>query len=233
MFRHLCYTSIFISSIVPFLFCGIFHSSLQIIIAFFGAFVWILAFLLSSTIWKIGTLFYENIYLYVVITILIQEIFRILFYYIIRYGEKTLAKLESRSNIQVSGYSSMDRDINDVSAAAGFGMGVISQALLTVNNFVHDSKHGVPGIANYISSLHQSRADTYVPKDIVITSLSVLIPCFNLACNLGWTMLTWKSLHKFDNQPFSFKNLFKCYGVYISIFTHFLFAAIGTILSSL
>uniref|UniRef100_A0A0N5CBT5 Membrane spanning protein n=1 Tax=Strongyloides papillosus TaxID=174720 RepID=A0A0N5CBT5_STREA len=233
MIRELCYTSIFLSPIIPFLFSGIFHSSLQIIIAFFGAFAWILAFLVSSTIWKVGSLIYENIYLYAGLAIIVQEVFRILFYYVIRYGEKTLVKLESRSNIQVSGSSSMDRDINDVSAAAGFGMGIISQALLTVNNFVHDSKHGTPGIAKFISTIHQPGAESYVPKDLLISGLGVLLPCINLAYNLGWTMVTWRSLHTMDNQQFSFKNLLKCYGVYASIFTHFLVASIATLLASL
>uniref|UniRef100_A0A0N4ZWV5 Membrane spanning protein n=1 Tax=Parastrongyloides trichosuri TaxID=131310 RepID=A0A0N4ZWV5_PARTI len=232
MIRELCYIAISFAPILPFLFSGIFHSSLQIIIAFFGAFAWILAILVSSIFWKVGSLIYENIYFYAALTIIIQEGFRAGFYYVIRYGEKTLAKLESRTNIQVSGYSPMDKDINDVSAAAGFGMGIISQALLTVNNFVHDAHHGTPGILNFVSIIQKYDTDAYIPKSMISNGLSILLPCTNLMFNLGWTMITWRSLHKLDNKPFTFINLLKCYGLYASILTHFLVTAFSSLISS-
>jgi anterior pharynx defective protein 1 len=99
---------------------------IRIIILIAGAFFWLLSFLISSILWFVIIPLQYKLVFGVVISVLLQEIFRFLIYKLLRKAESGLKKItdnaeEITSNKHILAY------------VAGLGFGIISGAFSLVN----------------------------------------------------------------------------------------------------
>ncbi|CEF64941.1 Gamma-secretase subunit Aph-1 family-containing protein [Strongyloides ratti] len=184
--------------IIPFLLYGTYFRPIQIAIVFYGAFIQILAILLSSIIWKFGSQYYQNITLYISILIFNQEIFRIFLYYIIR---RCLLSITSSTKYTKDRESSeLSKYITEVSFAAGFGIGIVFQVLYAMNNISQNSIKEILIIKENYSIINtQDIINIFNLKNIITNKFLIIFPCINLPFNILWTMLIWTLLHKIDN----------------------------------
>uniref|UniRef100_A0A0N5BKX5 Uncharacterized protein n=1 Tax=Strongyloides papillosus TaxID=174720 RepID=A0A0N5BKX5_STREA len=184
--------------IIPFLLYGAYFSPIQIVMAFYGAFIQILAILVSSIIWKFGYIYYQNITFYISILFFTQELFRILFYFIIRrYLHRILNSFKNTKDINPSEIS---KCLSDISFGAGFGIGIIFQILFTINNLVQNPFNEISIIdSNNLTFITKTITNAFNIKNSTTDNFSVLFSCINLTFNILWTMLSWKLLHKITN----------------------------------
>uniref|UniRef100_A0A0K0E854 7TM GPCR serpentine receptor class x (Srx) domain-containing protein n=1 Tax=Strongyloides stercoralis TaxID=6248 RepID=A0A0K0E854_STRER len=189
--------SLYLGPIIGFLLYGTYYRPIQIVISFYGAFIQILAILVSSIIWKFGSKYYQNITLYISILFFIQEIFRISFYFIIR---KCLLSIVTSTKYNQDGKASeIKKYITEISFAAGFGIGIVFQILYVMNNFTQDSFKEILIVnGNYSSINTEEIFNIFDLKNVIINKFSIIFPCINLPFNILWTMIIWRLLHKIE-----------------------------------
>uniref|UniRef100_A0A0K0G1A8 PQ-loop repeat-containing protein n=1 Tax=Strongyloides venezuelensis TaxID=75913 RepID=A0A0K0G1A8_STRVS len=187
-----------IGPIIPFLLYGAYFNPIQLAMAFYGAFIQILVILVSSIIWKFGYIYYKNITFYISILFFTQELFRILFYFIIRRNlHRTLNSFKCTKD---KSPSEISKCLSDISFGAGFGIGIIFQILFTINNLAENPFNEMSIIdSNNLSFIKKTIIDAFNIKNSRTDNFSVLFSCVNLTFNILWTMLSWKLLHKLTN----------------------------------
>uniref|UniRef100_A0A0K0EYA9 Uncharacterized protein n=1 Tax=Strongyloides venezuelensis TaxID=75913 RepID=A0A0K0EYA9_STRVS len=207
--------------ILPILYFTKTISIFNIIAVIFGAFASFLTLLASAFVWRIGSVFLDNIYFYVTLAIAFQEIMRALLYYIFIYGEKKVLKLESSKNIDVKGCSPMYVNIVDISIATGVGMGLSYQVLPGIHNLMKNSSHQSFLALEIIRYMKVNGFDNYLSYDTISNALLSLFHFSLLLLNITITLFMWESFQSCSKTEFHIINLFKTRVLYLSFFTHF------------
>ncbi|CAF0876993.1 unnamed protein product [Rotaria sp. Silwood1] len=118
------------------------HHPFRIIIAMTSAFFWLLSLLLSSLLWFIVVPLRNQLAFAVPFAVLFQEIFRYLFYRVIKKAEFALQKVQ----LQELTEKGMVFDRFAVAYAAGYGFGFISGTFAIVNVLSDMTGPGTIGI---------------------------------------------------------------------------------------
>ncbi|CEF64036.1 Peptidase S59, nucleoporin domain and Gamma-secretase subunit Aph-1 family and Nuclear protein 96 domain and Nucleoporin FG repeat-containing protein [Strongyloides ratti] len=124
---NIIYTSTILVISLSLLYTSRIFTVINIIAIVFGAFASFLTLLISAIVWKIGSIFSDNIYLYAILAIVFQEITRAVLYYIFLYGEEQILKLESKKNTIKEHSTPMYKNLLEISIATGIGMGLTYQ----------------------------------------------------------------------------------------------------------
>uniref|UniRef100_A0AC35TRX3 Transporter n=1 Tax=Rhabditophanes sp. KR3021 TaxID=114890 RepID=A0AC35TRX3_9BILA len=213
MIRQLTYLGLFCGSLVPVLFSNTFNNSFQVIVAFFGAFVWTISLGIAAIIWRFGSMIFENILFYSIVAVLLQQIGKIGFYYAISLGEQKLVATEKSGKLKISGYIPMNTNLINLANAAGFGMGIIAQISITINRAMEDTQYGIS---------KTNHLDSQIPNTYV-SILIMVLPFLNLILHEYLTLWTWKSLDSLKEESLSLQTLLKAKGVWIATIAHIFF----------
>jgi len=103
---------------------------IRIIILITASFFWLVSLLLSSILWTIVVPLREVLVFGVVFSIIFQESFRFLFYYIIRKAEYGLKKV---SEVGVEPGSNISSNRTQLAFVSGLGFGLMSGAFSLIN----------------------------------------------------------------------------------------------------
>jgi len=107
------------------------NDPLRVIVLMASAFFWLLALLFSSVLWFIVVPLQEQLWFGVMFSVIFQEVFRLVFYIILRYADAGLKKVSEREDEG----SSLTLVTNKALMAyvCGFGFGLMSGAFSFFN----------------------------------------------------------------------------------------------------
>ncbi|CAF2080473.1 unnamed protein product [Rotaria magnacalcarata] len=173
------------------------HHPFRIIIAMTSAFFWLISLLLSSLLWFAVVPLRNQLAFAVPFTVLFQEIFRYLFYRLIKKAEFALQKAQ----MQELTAKGMVFDRFAVAYASGYGFGLISGTFAIVNVLSDMTGPGTIGIFGHS------------PDFFIATAFLAL--CIILL-NTFWGVIFYTSLDK--------DGIHRFIGPAIVVFTHMLFS---------
>ncbi|KAJ6221660.1 hypothetical protein RDWZM_000205 [Blomia tropicalis] len=116
---------------------------IRIIILISSSFFWLLSLLLSSILWAIVVPLKEHLVFGVTFSVIFQEIFRYLFYLLLRKAEFGLQKV---SDVGTDGNAKVYNDRTQLAFVSGLGFGVISGAFSLINILADSAGPGTVGI---------------------------------------------------------------------------------------
>ncbi|EDV28746.1 Gamma-secretase subunit APH-1A [Trichoplax sp. H2] len=149
----------------------------QIIIMFTSAFFWLVSLLFSSIIWQIPFSDLKlRLGISVALCVAIQELFRYLFYLLMKKADKGLLSITTSSTI-----SQTRQRKHKIAYVAGFGFGVMSGAFSVVNLLATASGPGTVGI--------KGNSDLFFLSSAIFTSIFILL-------NIFWSVIIFDGFDK-------------------------------------
>lgn len=155
----------------------------RVIVLITSAFFWLISLLISALIWLAVVPLKEKLAFALFISVIIQEVFRYLFYLFIKKAEAGLAKVQ-----KASASNNMKFDSRIISYASGLGFGMISGAFSLVNVLGDMSGPGTLGIKGDSQAFY------------IVTSLITL--CFILL-HVCWSLILYLSLSMYTKKSFN------------------------------
>jgi len=178
------------------------HHPFRIIIAMTSAFFWLLALLISSLLWFAVVPLREQLAFAVPFAVLFQEIFRYLFYRVIKKAEMALEKVQMQELTD----KGMVFDRFAVAYASGYGFGLISGTFAIVNVLSDMTGPGTIGIFGHSQ-------DFFIATAFLTLAIILL--------NTFWGVIFFTSLDK--------GGIHRLIGPIIVVITHMLFSCLTLI----
>ncbi|XP_015787033.1 gamma-secretase subunit Aph-1 isoform X2 [Tetranychus urticae] len=189
------------------------NNPIYIIIMISSCFFWLCALLTSSFLWAIVVPLKETLAFGVIFSVLIQEIFRYLFYYILKKAQTGLQKVSevgNKGSIQSIRWLSL-------SYVSGFGFGIMSGAFSLVNVLADATGPGTVGLYGDSPKFFISSAFITLTFILLHTFWGII---FFDSCDKGCkyriayvilSHLTVSSLTFFNQLQFYLASLIPCY----------------------
>uniref|UniRef100_A0A915LC40 Uncharacterized protein n=1 Tax=Meloidogyne javanica TaxID=6303 RepID=A0A915LC40_MELJA len=118
---------------------------LRIILFVLGAFFWLLSLLFTSLLWTVS----NNLCAIFICSILLQEVARSVYYFLLYKAQSGLTKLVS-DGTDISGFRLMFSSRHVLAIVCGLGMGVMASLFLLTNILADYSEDGVVGLPSEI-----------------------------------------------------------------------------------
>ena len=174
---------------------------LRIILFVLGAFFWLLSLLVTSLVWAVTGNY--SLLIAVLSSILVQEVFRGLYYYLLYKAQGGLSKLAT-DGVEVSGVRLMYSSRHVLAIVCGLGMGVMAALVLLTNilaDYADDGVVGLPAEMNQTDPGHHTQQESKPQQQLRFEDAYFPL-YYSLSCalltlfNVVWTINLWDGLHK-------------------------------------
>lgn len=118
---------------------------LRVIVFMASAFFWLLSLLLSSILWYVVIPLRDDLAFGLTFSVVFQEIFRLLFFFILKKADEGLKKVSERENTEERTVTLVNNK-HLMAYVSGFGFGVISGAFSLINVLADMTGPGTIGI---------------------------------------------------------------------------------------
>lgn len=179
---------------------------LRIILFAFGAFFWLLSLLFSSLLWFILVPLRGKLFIFVIFSILIQELSRITLFVLIKRAQRGLSFMAA-SDHHKHGVHTLYNARHMLAVVCGIGMGTMAAYFAIINvvaDFWGEGTVGLPATVPEISEQFEVKLnveDQYFPITYAISA------CFLTLCHVFWTIVLWDACHKEGKNSKWWKNV--------------------------
>uniref|UniRef100_A0A915JN23 Gamma-secretase subunit Aph-1 n=1 Tax=Romanomermis culicivorax TaxID=13658 RepID=A0A915JN23_ROMCU len=159
---------------------------LRVIICVAGAFFWLLSLLVSSLLWFAMVPLRQSLIFGLLESVFFQEIFRYLYYSLLKKAELGLDKLSAKG-MHIEGVHSLKNAKHTTALVVGLGFGVISGAFSLINVLADGSGPGTLGLPTALGlSQHYATYTFFVTSSLLGAAIILL--------HIAWNVLFWHGL---------------------------------------
>uniref|UniRef100_A0A0N5AUK7 Gamma-secretase subunit Aph-1 n=1 Tax=Syphacia muris TaxID=451379 RepID=A0A0N5AUK7_9BILA len=183
---------------------------LRIILFAFGAFFWLLSLLFSSLLWFILVPLRGKLFIFVIFSILIQELSRITLFVLIKRAQRLVYFF-----LVLHGVHTLYNARHMLAVVCGIGMGTMAAYFAIINVVADFWGEGTVGLPATVPEINQ-----YFPVSFLkclIKSYSLIMfyhiityaisACFLTLCHVFWTIVLWDACHKEGKNSKWWKNV--------------------------
>lgn len=153
----------------------------RVIVLITSAFFWLMSLLLSALLWFAVTPLRDRLEFAMIFSVILQEVFRYLFYLLIKKAQKGLSKIQKSSS-----ENEMDFDSRIISYVSGLGFGIISGAFSLVNVLGDMTGPGTVGI-------HGESQAFFLVSSLITLCFILLHTCWSIIMYLSISLNTIRS----------------------------------------